>query len=77
MGTRLGGPSGEGPVTSRAECLDNAERCNTLAKLQRDPTIKAGLEEAARQWFHRAKLLEQIAASQATAVEALGADHVA
>jgi hypothetical protein len=44
---------------SRAqECLENAQRCETLARLQSDPVVKAGLLEAARKWRDRQRLIE-------------------
>jgi tRNA C32,U32 (ribose-2'-O)-methylase TrmJ len=58
-------------MSTRAdECLENAQRCETLAKLQRDATVKAGLEEAARHWRKRKQMLEQ---AQCTSAEYWGA----
>jgi hypothetical protein len=51
-------------MTSRAhECLENAQKCDSLAMQAKDPLVKAGLQEAARHWRQRAKMLEQLFAA--------------
>jgi hypothetical protein len=45
-------------MSKAQECLENAQRCETLARLQSDPLVKAGLLEAARKWRDRQRLIE-------------------
>jgi hypothetical protein len=47
------------------ECVENAQRCETLAKLQSDSLVKAALLEAAHRWRER-KLLIELARCQPT-----------
>jgi hypothetical protein len=52
-------PRPEVSLGSRAkECLENAQRCETLAEIERDQVVSAALMHAAQQWRDRA-LLEQ------------------
>jgi hypothetical protein len=45
-------------MSTAQECLENAQRCETLARLQSDSLVKAGLLEAARKWRERQRLIE-------------------
>jgi hypothetical protein len=46
-------------MTTAEQYLENAQRCEILAMLEADQTVKSALREAARRWRERKQILER------------------